>query len=135
MMRFAAAALLLSTANATIALPSIYGSHMVLQADQPGELWGTAAAGAAVTVHIAAAKTPPGFWLNTTADAASGRFSVALPPTAPSMTPFDIAISSGADRALLSDVLFGAVYVCRQVHALMGLCRDYLVMRGYARYI
>ena len=31
---------LLGTSNAAISLPSIYGSHMVLQAGQPGELWG-----------------------------------------------------------------------------------------------
>ena len=93
---------------AAISLPSIYGSHMVLQANQQGELWGMAGAGATVSVTVGADGHVP---LVTAADAA-GRFSVALPSMPASLAPVTITIESGADSLVLSDVLFGSVYVC-----------------------
>ena len=98
-------ALAAAGADAAITLPSIYGSHMVLQSGEPAEFWGAVGAGAGVTVTVGAAR------LLATADAA-GRFSVELPPMLPSLKPVTITVTSGAESLELVDVVFGSVYVC-----------------------
>jgi|EP01047_Picozoa_sp_COSAG01_P025817 sialate O-acetylesterase len=97
-----------TAAHGAIVLPSIYASHMVLQAGQAGELWGTATPSAKVIVRVSSTAAP----LVATASATSGRFSVTLPAKSASMSPVNITITAGADSVVLSDVLFGAVYVC-----------------------
>ena len=79
----------------------------MLQSGQPGELWGTAAPSAKVAVQIGSGGTP----LAATASA-TGRFSVTLPARPASMAPVQITITAGGESLVLSDVLFGSVYVC-----------------------
>ena len=97
---------LLSAARGAIVLPSIYGSHMVLQAGQEGEVWGMASPSAKVAVKVGEA-APLAATSSTT-----GRFSVTLPAMPASIYPVTIIITAGSESLVLSDVLVGSVYVC-----------------------
>ncbi|MEJ7664645.1 MAG: hypothetical protein WKG07_36590 [Hymenobacter sp.] len=74
---FAAGALGLAApvAQATVRLPALVGSHMVLQRDRPVPVWGWAAPGEAVSVTFRGKAYPA------TAPDASGRWQATLPPT------------------------------------------------------
>ena len=89
---------LFGTARGLIVLPSIYGSHMVVQAGQEGEFWGMASPSAKVDVKIGG-----GAPLTATASV-TGRFSVTLPAMPASMSPVTITVTSGSDSLVLSDV-------------------------------
>ena len=69
----AAALALPAAAPAEVRLPSLVGSHMVLQRDVPARVWGWAAPGEAVRVSVGGASG------GATA-AGDGRWSVDLPP-------------------------------------------------------
>jgi|GEM_PF-3625492 len=69
--------LLVSAAHATVRLPALVGSHMVLQRGRPVPVWGWAAPGEAVSL------TFRGKTYRATAPDASGRWQATLPPTPP----------------------------------------------------
>ena len=90
-------------AHGEVSLPSIFGSHMVLQRDQENRIWGHAAPGEAVTVALAGQER------TTRADSA-GRWAVKLAPVAAG-GPHTLAVS-GTNRVVFEDVLFGEVWIC-----------------------
>ena len=102
---FAAAALLLagSSAHATVRLPALVGSHMVLQRGRPVPVWGWAAPGEQVSVTFQG-KTYP-----TSAPDASGRWQATLPAT-PAGGPYELTVQ-GQNTILLTDVLVGDVWL------------------------
>jgi sialate O-acetylesterase len=91
---------------AQLKLPSIFGDHMVMQADGPVPIWGQASAGSEVTLS-------GGWWpadIHLTADA-EGAWRYDLP--APQASgPFQILVSSGGQKLTFKDVLVGEVWLC-----------------------
>ncbi|MFT3829104.1 MAG: sialate O-acetylesterase [Opitutaceae bacterium] len=91
-------------------LPHIFGDHMVLQAELPVPVWGTAEAGETVTVEFSGQRS------STTADAA-GRWRVDLAPLPASAEPRDLVVSSPNRKSetqnrKFTDVLVGEVWLC-----------------------
>ncbi len=95
-------AALAPAARADVALPSLFGSHMVVQRDRPVRVWGTAAAGEEVAVELAGVRA------GTTADPA-GRFEVTL-AALPAGGPHTLVVA-GRNRLQLDDVWAGEVWV------------------------
>lgn len=91
-------------AEANVALPRIFGSHMVLQRDMPVPVWGTADPGEEIVV-IAGDKPP----IKATADA-NGRWRVELPALAAG-GPITLTVR-GKNEIVLEDVLIGEVWLC-----------------------
>lgn len=90
-------------ARADVSLPSIFGSHMVLQRDQKDRVWGWAEPGEEVTVKIAdQSKTA------TAGD--DGAWSVTLDPL-PAGGPHTMTVS-GKNTVTFDDVLVGEVWIC-----------------------
>ncbi len=100
-----AAGLLLAApfAHATVRLPALVGSHMVLQRERPVPVWGWAAPGEQVRVTFRgktyAASTPD----------ASGRWQATLPAT-PAGGPYELTVQ-GQNTIALTDVLVGDVWL------------------------
>ena len=90
-------------ARATVRVPALVGSHMVLQRDQPLLLWGWAGPGEAVRLTFRgrtyAASTP----------GADGRWQATLPATPPG-GPYTLTIA-GQNTIVLDDVLVGDVWL------------------------
>jgi sialate O-acetylesterase len=97
-----AAALVALPASATVTLPYLLASHMVVQRGLPVHVWGKAAAGEAVAVAFRGAER------KIAADA-KGRWSVWLPP-GEAGGPFSVTIR-GTNTITLDDVLVGDVWV------------------------
>jgi sialate O-acetylesterase len=100
-----AAGLLLAAplAHATVRLPALVGSHMVLQRGRPLPVWGWAAPGEKVSVTFRGktyTASPPD---------ASGRWQATLPAT-PAGGPYSITIK-GQNTIDLTDVLVGDVWL------------------------
>ncbi|GAA4496709.1 sialate O-acetylesterase [Hymenobacter ginsengisoli] len=91
-------------AQARVVLPRVLGHNMVLQRDKPVAIWGTAAAGEAITVQFAG-QSP-----RTVADAA-GHWQVVLQPLAANATPAELVIS-GTNTIRLHNILVGEVWLC-----------------------
>lgn len=89
-------------ARADVALPAIFGDHMVLQAGRPIPVWGSAAPGEQVTVEAAGARA------RAPADPA-GRWRVELPPLAASGA-FEVVVA-GRNRVVFRDVVLGEVWL------------------------
>jgi len=90
---------------ATVRLPSILASGMVLQRSSVVKIWGWANAGEIVTVS--------GDWLTETMSVTTGnegRWSLSL-PTGPAGGPHEIVIE-GTNKIVLHDILFGEVWLC-----------------------
>lgn len=91
--------------GADLRLPSILGSHMVLQQNTMVNIWGWARTGEHIEVITG--------WNNrdflTTADSA-GKWLIKV-PTAPAGGPFEISVSSDT-TILLEDILLGEVWIC-----------------------
>ena len=87
-----------------VALPAVFGNHMVLQRDLPVPVWGTAAPGESVTVSFA------GQTVSTTAGA-DGRWRIELEPLAASAEPGRLVVA-GRNRVEIDDVLVGEVWIC-----------------------
>ena len=82
---------------------------MVFQRDQPNALYGTAPAGARVTITLTCAGCPAPA---ATADA-SGAWRAVLPPLPATPTPFNVTVATpGAAAVVLADVLVGDVLLC-----------------------
>src|SRR6516165_3861475 len=92
-----------STAMADVKLPSIFGTHMVLQRDQKDRVWGWAEPGEEVTVQIAGQTK--------SAKAGSdGAWHVMLDPM-PSGGPHTMTVE-GKNKVQFDDVLIGEVWIC-----------------------
>jgi len=103
---FVSAALLaaVGAASAAVTMPHIFGSHMVLQRDQPLPVWGWAKPGEKVSVQLGDQPA-----VSATASAA-GEWRVTLPQ----MTaggPFTLKVT-GENTIAFDDVLIGEVWLC-----------------------
>lgn len=99
----AAVALSATAADAAVKLPSIFGSHMVLQQGQKNRVWGVADAGEAVTVTIGEQSLKAEV-------AADGKWQVMLAPL-PVGGPYTLTVK-GSNEIKLEDVLVGEVWIC-----------------------
>ena len=91
-------------ASAEVRLPSVIGSHMVLQRDEPVPIWGWAEAGEAVTVEFHGKK------VSAKADK-DGRWEVKLPASKANPKGAKLTIK-GSNEIVLEDVLIGEVWLC-----------------------
>ncbi len=93
-------------ASATIVLPKVLGSNMVLQQQSEANLWGKAAPNRKVTVEVS--------WSDAkvlTRSDAEGRWAVKVATPAASFDPQTITISDG-ESLTLDNVLIGDVWIC-----------------------
>jgi sialate O-acetylesterase len=88
--------------RAEMRLPSLVGSHMVLQRELPARLWGWASPGEAVRVSVGAAA-------GQTTAGPDGRWHVELPPQTAG-GPYALTIA-GRQTRTFDDVWFGEVWV------------------------
>ncbi len=103
-----------STTRADVRLPSVFGSHMVLQRDIKVPVWGWASPGEKVAVEFA------GKSVSATADR-SGAWLVRLAPMAAG-GPHELVVK-GRNIVRLTDVMVGEVWVCSgQSNMEMRLC-------------
>jgi sialate O-acetylesterase len=91
-------------ASAEVRLPSVIGSHMVLQRDEPVPIWGWAEAGEVVTVEFHGKK------VSAKADK-DGRWEVKLPASKANSKGAKLTIK-GSNEIVLEDVLVGEVWLC-----------------------
>lgn len=103
---------------ADIALPSIFGDHMVLQQQSESSIWGTATANKKVTLTTSWDKMS----YDTRSDA-DGKWKIKV-KTPVAGGPFKITISDGKEMTL-SDVLIGEVWICS------GQSNMQMPMKGY----
>jgi sialate O-acetylesterase len=92
-----------SLAHATVRLPALVGSHMVLQRERPVPVWGWAAPGEKVSV------TFRGKTYGASQPDASGRWQVTL-PAMPAGGPYALTVK-GQNTIELADVLVGDVWL------------------------
>lgn len=98
-------ALALQTAlHATVALPSVFGDHAVLQRGKELPVWGTAAPGEKVEVLFGGRRA------GTTADE-KGNWHVVLLPLKASDTPAELTVR-GTNTVTVKDLLVGDVWLC-----------------------
>lgn len=100
---FLAVCLTAPLARADVVLPSVLGSHMVLQRDKPISIWGWADADEAVTVEFFGKSA-------TTKANAQGRWKVTLPAMAANGKGEKLTVK-GTNTIELTDVLVGEVWV------------------------
>ena len=91
-------------AVAEVKVSPLFADHMVLQHGAEVPVWGTAAAGEAVTVSVADRKA------SATADA-SGKWITKVGPL-PAGGPFELTITGKNNNLSIKDVLVGEVWVC-----------------------
>ena len=96
--------LLAVPAAQAVELPRLFSDGMVVQRDQPVQVWGRAAPGAQVTVSFAGTAAPA-----TQADA-DGRWSLELPAQTAG-GPHVMRIDDGTQPRVLNDVLVGDVWL------------------------
>ncbi|MEI7899978.1 MAG: sialate O-acetylesterase [bacterium] len=101
---FAFALLHALAAQAEVALPGVFGDHMVLQRDKPVPVFGTAAPGEKVAVKF------HGQSLTTTADA-RGAWQVTLAAMKADTASQPMTVT-GSNTVTLDDVLVGDVWLC-----------------------
>ncbi|HEX8914178.1 MAG TPA: sialate O-acetylesterase [Humisphaera sp.] len=96
-----------ASASGEVRLARVFSDHLVLQRDAAARVWGTAAAGEAVTVTFGDARA------TATADGA-GNWEVRLPPMPASAEPRALTATgaSGGRAAAARDVLVGDVWLC-----------------------
>jgi sialate O-acetylesterase len=97
------AAAFLPAARADVSLPSIFGSHMVLQQKQADKVWGKADPGEEVTVSVADQT-------KTARAGDDGKWSVTLDPL-PAGGPHTLTVK-GKNTVTFDDVLVGEVWLC-----------------------
>jgi sialate O-acetylesterase len=97
-------AVLVPAARADVKLPTIFGSHMVLQRGKDVPVWGWAEAGEKVTVTLGEASK------EATADA-KGNWSVKLPAMKANAKGQKLVVKSDKNTITLDDVLVGDVWV------------------------
>ena len=112
---FFAILLLGQNLKADVKLPALFGDNMLLQANKPVSVWGTADAGEKVTVSFAEQK------VSSTADA-NGQWRLKLDPLASSTA--GIMLVEGKNRIRINNVLVGTVWLCSgQSNMEMGMRR------------
>jgi sialate O-acetylesterase len=92
-----------SPARGDVKLPSLFGSHMVLQRDQKDRVWGKADPGEEVTVTI-------DHQVKTTKAGTDGKWLVTLDPM-PAGGPHTLTVV-GKNTITLGDILVGEVWLC-----------------------
>ena len=95
-----------SNTSGSLAVPHIFGDHMVLQAGVPAPVWGWARSGETITVTFGSQKKE--------ATAGSdGAWKVSLDPLVVSAQSADLTISGASPEMLtFRDVLVGEVWLC-----------------------
>lgn len=93
-----------AAASASVRMPAIFGSHMVLQEDATLPVWGWANAGEKVTVQFRDQK-------QSTVAAADGAWRVELKPVTPDEQPGTLTVAGDKDSLTFTDVLVGDVWV------------------------
>ncbi|MCC6682763.1 MAG: sialate O-acetylesterase [Phycisphaeraceae bacterium] len=94
-----------AAAAQSLRIASIFGSHMVLQAEQPQTIWGWAAPGARVTVSVA------GQNVSAVADK-TGRWQVKLAPLPANKQALTMTVSDAAQSLTLEDIFVGELWLC-----------------------
>lgn len=90
----------------SLVLPAVFADHMVVQADMPVPVWGTAGASEVVTVEFA------GQTKSTTAGT-DGAWLLKLDPLGVSAEPRALTVSArGGAARTIADVLVGEVWLC-----------------------
>ncbi len=97
-------ALLAIPSARAVELPRLFSDGMVVQRDQPVQVWGRAAPGASVAVSFANAAA------TTTRADATGRWSLTLPAQTAG-GPYEMRIDDGTQPRVLNDVLVGDVWL------------------------
>lgn len=92
------------SANARILLPQILGNDMVLQRNQPVNIWGFGTVGEKVTVNFAGQT-------KTAVTDSKGNWMVVLMPLKTSATPQKMTIT-GSNKIVLDNILVGEVWLC-----------------------
>lgn len=90
---------------AELSLAAVFGEHMVLQRDQPLQLWGRGRAGSGVTVALGGLKGQGQV-------AADGRWRVTLPGTLPAGGPHELRVDGEGASLRVADVWLGDVWLC-----------------------
>ncbi len=90
--------------GASLQLPSLFNDHMVLQQGRPLPVWGQAAPGEKVTVRFNGQQA-------VTTAGTDGRWDVRLKPCRAG-GPYELVVTTAAERVTLLDVLVGEVWVC-----------------------
>lgn len=104
-----AATMLFSTNSvASITLPDIISSHMVVEQNADARLWGWASPGSEIK---ASGSWNPQREVTTVTDN-KGRWQLELPTPEASFTPYTITITGDGSDITLSDVLSGEVWFC-----------------------
>lgn len=128
LLRSIAVAALLGSVNpllATVALPDIFGPHLVLQREKPLRIWGTAAAQESVTVELRNPDQSVRASASTTAGS-NGRWSVTLPAQAASIVGAPLSLRvAGTNEIVLNQVQIGEVWLCSGQSNLNFLMRPY----------
>lgn len=93
-----------SLASAEVSLPAIFSDGMVLQRHKPVTIWGTAEAGAEVTVRFGGQER------SATADG-EGRWRVSLAAMEASSEGRGLRVAAGGEVIELADVLVGEVWI------------------------
>jgi sialate O-acetylesterase len=91
-------------ARADVKLPSVIGSHMVLQRDKPLPIWGWADPGEDVTVQLGENKA------STKADA-KGNWKVTLPSMKADGKEHTLTVTGNNNKIELKDILIGEVWI------------------------
>lgn len=87
-----------------LSLPAIFGDSMVLQRNEPINIWGIARSSAPVNVNFA------GYKAETKANEA-GKWKLTL-PAFDSMLPLQLVVESGNEKLTFHDILMGEVWIC-----------------------
>ena len=89
---------------AQLRLSAFFGDHMILQRDKPVKIWGAASPGEQIRVHIGRVES------STKADLA-GHWMVSMPAFAAG-GPYILQIQTHKETKVVSDILFGEVWLC-----------------------
>lgn len=96
-------------APASVSMPSLFSDHMVLQRDIPVLVWGWAAPGEVVNVHVARGGADGSIRSARTVAGPDGTWEVSLLPL-PAGGPFELRVA-GQNSIEFTDVLAGDVWV------------------------
>lgn len=95
----------LLTVEASVVLPKVLSSNMVLQRDMPVSIWGFASPGASVSVKFAGQS-------KTSKAGENGKWMVSLDPLKASFEPRDMKIVTADSDTVLENILVGEVWLC-----------------------
>ena len=101
----AALTVVLSTAEAKLELPRVFGDDMVVQRDKPVQVWGWSDKGAQVAVEFS------GQIKKTTADD-EGKWLLALDAMPANAKPQALTVKAGTDSLTFKNILIGDVWLC-----------------------